>query len=158
MKKAAWISSMVVLMLWNAQPLPADKSASDTISWSSYAEAQNQNQNNQKYFIYFYTDQCPACVQLKKKTFADRMVIDYINANYKPIKVNAAKESKLASRYGIQGVPDLRFVSPKGEDIARWLGYIESKHLLTLLQYIETDSYNKISYKDFVKQQKGQKN
>ena len=42
---------------------------------------------------------------------------------------------------------------PKGKDIGRWLGYIESKHFLTLLKYIETDSYLEISYKEFVKQQ-----
>lgn len=156
MKTPTWIITLALVALWVPLPLSADKGPSNRINWSSYAEAEAKGDGDRKYFIYFYTDQCPACLMLKKNTFSDKAVIDYINANYTPIKVNAGKDPKLAARFRIQGVPDLRFMSPQGKDIGRWLGYIESKRLLTLLQYVETDSYEEISYKEFVKRQNGQ--
>lgn len=153
MKTGAWIVMLLLLALWVPQAHPAGNSPSAQINWFSYAQAQQNHKGERKYFIYFYTDQCPACLMLKKSTFMDASVIDYINRNYTPIKVNANKNPKLASQYRIQGVPDLRFLSPEGKDISRWVGYIDSKHLLTLLKYIETDSYLEISYKEFIKQQ-----
>lgn len=153
MKTGAWIVMLLLFTLY-APPAPLAGSApSNQIKWYTYTEAQEQNSGDRKYLIYFYTDQCPACVMLKKKTFTDQSIIDYVNGKYTPVKVDANKNPKLASQFRIQGVPDLRFLSPKGENIGRWLGFIESKHLFTLLQYIETDSYQEISYKEFVKQQ-----
>ena len=156
MKTTAWIVTLTLLALCVPLPLLAEKSTSNQINWSTYAEAEAQNKGDRKYFIYFYTDQCPACVMLKKNTFSNQAVIDYINANYTPIKVNAGKDTKLAARFQIRGVPDLRFLSPMGEGISRWIGYIESKRLLTLLKYIGSDSYQEMSYKEFVNQQNGE--
>lgn len=155
MKTAPLTIILALLIVWAPHRLHAEIGLSATIDWSSYNEALNQKEDNRKFFLYFYTDQCPACVMLKKNTFSDSTIVHYLNANYTPIKINAAKEPKLASRFGIQGVPDLRFLTPKGKDIARWLGYIESKRLYNLLQYIDTDSYRNISYDEFVKQQEG---
>ncbi len=156
MRTTAWIAALTLLALWVPLPLLAEKSASTQINWSTYAEAEAQSKGDRKYFIYFYTDRCPACVMLKKNTFSNKAVIDYINANYTAIKVNADKDPKLAARFRIQGVPDLRFLSPKGERISSWIGYIGSKRLLSLLQYIESDSYQEMSYKEFVNLQNGE--
>lgn len=153
MKTTVWIMTLTLLVLWSPLSLLAEKSTPHQINWSTYAEAEARTNADRKYFIYFYTDQCPACVMLKKNTFSNKAVIDYINTNYTPIKVNAGKDAKLAARFQIRGVPDLRFLSPKGEGISRWLGYIESKRLLTLLKYIGSDSYQEMSYKEFVTRQ-----
>lgn len=153
MKTPVWTMTLLMLALWVPQPLSAGKALSNQINWISYDEAEAKGAGDRKYFLYFYTDQCPACTRLKKYTFTDKAVIEYINTNYTPVKVNVGKDPKLATRFRIQAVPDLRFLSPNGKDIARWPGYIESQHLLTLLQYIGTNSYEEISFKDFVKRQ-----
>lgn len=154
MKKMTWFITLALFLLCLPNPTSADTALSNEINWTPYATAQSRNTEKRKYFIYFYTEQCGFCNMLEKKTFTDKAVIDYLNSNYTPIRVNAGKEIKLASQFGIQGVPDLRFLTPEGENIARWPGYIETKRLLPLLQYIHTDSYVKISYNDFIKQQK----
>jgi thioredoxin-related protein len=154
MKKITCIVALALTILWMPHPTPAGTGASNKINWASYDNAQNRNSEKRKYFIYFYTDQCGFCSMLEKKTFSDESIIEYINSNYTPVKVNARKESKLATQFGIQGVPDLRFLTAKGEDIARWPGFIETKNLLPLLQYIHTDSYEKTSYKEFLKQKR----
>jgi thioredoxin-related protein len=149
MKKATFII-IALAILWTPQGTLAG--TSKKINWATYDRAQSQNNDNRKYFIYFYTEQCGFCTRLETKTFTDQAVIDYINANYTPVKINAGKEFKLARQFGIRGVPDLRFLTPKGEGIARWPGYIETKNLLPMLQWIHTDSYKIIKYKDYVKQ------
>lgn len=154
MQKTTIFIAITLLLLWMPHPAVADKSASEQINWASYAAAQSRNDDSRKYFVYFYTEQCGYCDMLEKKTFSDRAVIDYINSNYTPIRINAGKEFELASKFGIQGVPDLRFLTSKGDGIARWPGFIETERLLPLLQYIHSDSYESISYKDFLKQNK----
>lgn len=157
MKTPAWMITLALLAaLWVPQPLVAEEGASRQINWLSYTDATAQSAGDRKYFILFYSDHCPTCVRLGKTTLTDKAVIDYINANYTPIKANADKDQKLAALFHIEGVPDLIFLNPKGEEISRWPGYIEGKRLLILLQYIETDSYQKISYMEFVKRQNAQ--
>jgi thioredoxin-related protein len=150
------IQSLVVL-LSIALAIPVQAAAGSrndaNINWSSYAEAQKSGSNGRKYFIYFYSDHCGYCKRLESKTFTDETVIKYINANYTPVRVNAGTERDLAARFGIQGVPDLRFLTPEGENIARWPGYIEGERLIVLLRYIATDSYKSKNFGDFVKEQ-----
>lgn len=155
MKKNTLLITLALFLLWMPLQVLADRGTSDKINWASYANAQSRKDDNRKYFIYFYSEQCGYCNMLEKKTFSDKEVIDYINSNYTPIKINASKEFQLASKFGIQGVPDLRFLTPKGDKIARWPGFIETKRLLPLLQFIHTDSYETITYKDYLKQKKG---
>ena len=123
------------------------------INWSSYADAQRNGSNGRKYFIYFYSDHCGYCKRLESKTFTDATIADYINDNYTPVRVNIDKEQKLAARFGIRGVPNLHFLSPNGENIAQWPGYIESQRLIVMLRYIATDSYKSKNFSDFAKEQ-----
>jgi thioredoxin 1 len=149
-------SLFIIMCIALANPLQAAASSREDvkINWSSYSDAQKNGSNGRKYFIYFYSEHCGYCKRLESKTFTDQAVADYINSNYTPVRVNAGTETSLASRFGIQGVPDLRFLSPKGENIARWPGYIESDRLLILLRYISTDSYKSMNFGDFIKDQK----
>jgi thioredoxin-related protein len=152
------ISSLILFLCIALMVLPAQiaakKQTGANINWSTYDEAQKAGNDSRKFFIYFYTDQCGYCKLLEANTFTDKNVVDYINSNYAPVRVNAGKEINVASRFGIQGVPDLRFLSSEGESIARWPGYIESEPLLAMLRYIHTDSYKEMSFSDFVKRQK----
>ena len=148
-------SLIILLIVALAIPMQAAAGSSGDakINWSSYAEAQKAGSNGRKYFIYFYSEHCGYCRRLESKAFSDATVINYINANYTPVRVNAGTETKLAARFGVQGVPDLRFLSPEGENIARWPGYIESNRLIIMLRYIATDSYKSMNFGDFVKEQ-----
>lgn len=154
MRMPVWIIACA-LMLSVPQLVPADQGTSVKINWSTYADARNRNDGSRKYFVYLFSDECRYCELLEKKTFTDPGVINYLNANYTPVRVNTDKEHRLAAQFGIQGVPDLRFLSPQGESLARWPGYIEGKRLLTLLQYIYTNSYKSVSYGEYVKRNTG---
>lgn len=128
--------------------------AADKINWLSYKDAQQDTSNEaKKLFVYFSSRSCGYCRMLENKTFTDEAVISYLNTNFRPVWVMTDKERKLAQRFSITGVPDLRFLTHEGNAIARWPGYIEAKDLINLLKFVSTDSYQKMSYMDFLKRQ-----
>jgi thioredoxin-related protein len=150
---------IIFLSIALAIPMHAAASSSKNkskINWSSYSDAQKADHNGRKYFIYFYSEHCGYCKMLESKTFSNGDVVDYINANYTPVRVNIEKEANIASRFHVYTIPDLRFLTPEGDNIARWPGYLESDRLLVLLRYISTDSYKNMGFSDFVKGQKGE--
>jgi thioredoxin-related protein len=132
----------------------AEQQPAQSIGWLNFEEAQKQGQDqSRKFLLYFFTDWCGYCRKLDQNTFADKAVVDYINRNFIPVRINSEKMPKIAGRYGVGGVPDIRFLSPSGENIARWPGYIEAPKLLPMLKYIHTDSYQKMGYTEFLKEQ-----
>jgi thioredoxin-related protein len=149
---------LLIILLSVTLTLPMLATASSTgdtkINWSSYADAKKAGNNGRKFFIYFYSVHCGYCRMLESNTFSKDSVADYINANYTPVRVDIEKEKTLASRFHVYSIPDLRFLTPEGEDISRWPGFIESEPLLILLRYIATDSYLNMNFNDFVKGQK----
>lgn len=153
MKRHFFIGLMAALVLSLIPTAhPAAGSAPGAVKWLTFDEAQKIGQEqSQKFLLYFYTDWCGYCRKLDKSTFTDKAVADYINTNFIPVRINSEKMPKVAARYGVGGVPDLRFLTAKGENIARWPGYIEADRFLPLLQYIHTESYQKMSYGDFLK-------
>jgi thioredoxin-related protein len=152
-----WIKSLLLLLLclpafpsaWAADPTKESR-----IRWVDYETVRQQNPpTEKKWFIYFSGENCVYCRKLEKETFSRDDVTEYLNTNYTPVFVVTEKNRRLAMQFGIQGVPDLRFLTTKGEPIARWPGYIEGQHLMALLKYIHTDSYLKMGFQDFIKQQ-----
>lgn len=147
----AFFTATIVILILGATAL-ADSNQTEAIKWLGFDAAQQQgNPANDKYFIYFKSNNCGYCRKLESNAFSSSQIINYINENFIPVRVNVDQDPKLAKRYRVQGVPDLRFLSAEGEDIARWPGYTEADHLLALLKFVHTDSYKKMNFTDFVK-------
>jgi thioredoxin-related protein len=143
--------TILILMLFCTASM-ADSRENTAINWRGFDAAQKQsNPQNKKYFIYFFSDHCGYCRKLEQKAFTNSDIIRYINENFVPVRVNADRELELAQRYRVQGIPDLRFLSPEGDAIARWPGYTEADFLLALLKFVHTDSYKKMNFNEFVK-------
>lgn len=152
-----WIRTvgLVVLLLLVSDAAMAGKKSDGLIKWRSLDAAQQQeNAEKRKFLVFFHADWCTYCHKLEKNAFSDREIAGYINANFVPVKVDAMKESQTAARFGVRGLPDIRFLTPEGEGIAKIPGYVENKQLLTLLKFINTDSYKTMSIKEFSAQEK----
>lgn len=144
----------LLLLILPGITVASQEENSASINWLSYEAVQKQESpTSKKFFLYFFSRNCGYCRLLESKTFKDDAVINYINTNYQPVIINTDTERNLATRFGISGVPDLRFLTNEGNPIARWPGYIEAEQLLTLLKFVHTDSYLKMSYSDFKKQE-----
>jgi hypothetical protein len=77
---------------------------------------------------------------MNKETFTNPALIAYMNQNFIPIKVDSDRESALAQRYRVQGLPTSLFLTDKGEQIARQPGFVTADKLLQIMQYILKDN------------------
>ncbi len=150
------ICTILALVVFSKPPPALSSGSTSRINWLNFEEAEKFRNGDRKFFIYFYADWCTYCHKLKKKTFSEAEIIDFINTHFIPVAVDTDKEKRLASRFGVRSLPDLRFLTPEGEDLARWPGYIEKDHLLLMLKYIHTESYDKMTFMEFVRQQQNQ--
>jgi thioredoxin-related protein len=146
-KRWPWLVIIGILL---AAPGSVTSNSGDTIDWLSYEKAQQLRQDR-KYLVYFNASWCGFCRKMESTTFKDPEIVTFINRNFTPVLVNIDQEKQIAAQYGVRGVPDLRFISSKGEPIARWPGFIKSEQLLPLLKYIHSDSYLTQEYSQFLK-------
>ena len=59
------------------------------INWLSLEKAKKYaKQYDKTIFIYFYKEHCPYCEEMKKETFNDITVINLINNNFFPVKID----------------------------------------------------------------------
>ncbi|MBU3947927.1 MAG: thioredoxin fold domain-containing protein [Proteobacteria bacterium] len=131
--------------------ISANAFASDSIQWHKYEEGTKLCNNNQKkMFLYFYSDSCRYCREIEDKTFKDKSIIDIINKNFIPVKINADKEQNLADTYKIRGWPGVLFISEKEDIIFKNLGFIPPDMFLSILKYVYTDSYKTMSLRSYM--------
>lgn len=60
------------------------------IEWVSFDEAISKNKDNpKKIFVDIYTEWCTWCFKMDKATFTNPTIIEYINENFYPVKLDA---------------------------------------------------------------------
>jgi thioredoxin-related protein len=74
---------------------------------------------------------------MNKKTFKDPSVMAYLNANFVSIRINSDVEKKIASNYGVRGVPITWFIKKNGKKIGPIPGYIPPDTFLSMLKSIQ---------------------
>lgn len=131
---------------------PSQSVSAETIKWYSYDEGMSLGKSqHKKIFINFFAEWCGYCVKMDKSTFVDPEIVSYLNKNFIAIKVDSDRQSAVASRYKVRGLPSSWFVSDNGEQIGNYPGYIPADNLLPILKFIHTDSYKQMAFKDFMK-------
>ncbi len=128
------------------------KGKSGGIKWYNYKEGKARGESeNKKIFLHFYADWCKFCKVMNNTTFKDNAIIEYINENFIPIKVNADKNKSLAAAFSVRGLPVTWFIVDKGANRIGLNGYIPPDQLFPILKYIYTDSYKKMAFDEFKK-------
>lgn len=139
------------LLLLLSRPLDVS-AASGPVKWYSYDQGVALGeQRGKKVLINFYADWCTWCKQMENVTFRDASVGAFINRHFVPVFVDHDKQPQVAARYNVQALPVIWFVGANGEKIAGIPGYMPPDRLLPLLKFISSDSYKKMSYDTFVK-------
>ena len=102
------------------------------VSWEPYAEAKLDEAVNsaRPVVMDFYADWCIPCLELDRKTFTDREVID-LTSNFIRLKVDltyfdSPESEALRKRFNIAGVPTIVFLDKTGQEVAssRVVGYL----------------------------------
>nr|WP_320193060.1 thioredoxin family protein [uncultured Desulfobacter sp.] len=129
--------------------------ASENISWNDYTPGMAlAGKEGKNIFLYFHASWCGYCTKLKKETFTDDRIKDYLNDHFVSIAVDTDKREKLARQWGVRGLPTLWFLEPDGTKINSLPGFATADQLLSILQYIHTQSYKTMSYQEYVQQKK----
>lgn len=131
---------------------PAQINDASTIDWQEYVQGMELAKTQDKpVFLYFHADWCTYCKKLKKTTFQDKAVLNYLKDNFISITVDTDKKKEIAAQWSVRGLPTLWFLKPDNSKISSIPGYIDAKHFLNILKFIHTASYDKMSFKEFVK-------
>lgn len=129
--------------------------ASRSISWNDYTPGMAlAGKEGKNIFLYFHASWCGYCTKLKKETFTDDRIKAYLNDHFVSIAVDTDKREKLARQWGVRGLPTLWFLEPDGTKINSLPGFASADQLLSILQYIHTQSYKNMSYQEYVQQKK----
>lgn len=73
----------------------------------------------------FSAEWCSPCERMEKTTFADARVKELLQRCI-VVKIDTDKEEKLTQQLGVEGLPDIRFVSPEGKLMHRLRGFQET--------------------------------
>lgn len=122
------------------------------LNWYSYEDGMKvAKEENKDVFIEFYGDWCTFCKKMDEVTFSDPVVAEFLDKHFVLIKVNEEKNKKLVKKYLVRSFPWGYFIDAQGKDIGPVPGYWEPKQFLSLLEFIVTDAYQKMTYKEFAK-------
>ena len=148
-KHLAWIGLLLAGMVWLS--VGANSVDAASIGWKGYDEGLSlANKEGKKVMLHFWAEWCGYCKKMEKETFQDKKVIAYLNDYYIPIKVNSDIEQQLAANYFVRGLPTTWFLTKKGEKISNLPGYVPADMFLPILKFVHTDSYEKMSFKEFL--------
>ncbi len=129
----------------------ATQAASNEIQWQNYEKGiAAAKAEGKKIFLHFFTTWCGYCKIMDQKTFKDISVVQYLNENFVPIKVDADQQKELAIQYRVSGLPSNWFLQTDGEKIATRPGYISQEEMISFLKFIHTDSYKKMNLSEFL--------
>ncbi len=151
-KQVAQTQAPAASVTGNADSGNGNAGQNNRINWKDYtpglAQAKTQDKN---VFLYFYAQWCTYCTQLKKTTFLDEKVLAYLEKNFVSISVDTDQNQKLSQTWQVKGLPTMWFLAPDGSRISSLPGYVDGSQFLQILRYIQTESYDKMSFQDFVK-------
>lgn len=129
--------------------------SSDSINWHSYNDGMVLGKNeDKKIFLHFYANWCRYCVKMEKETFHNPALVAYINEYFISIKVdtdkaNTDQQKKIMAGYNVSGLPSTWFIDENGEKISNLPGFIPPSKLLLVLEFIHTNSFKKMTFKQF---------
>ena len=125
------------------------------LNWYNYEDGMELAKKEKKdIFIEFYGDWCTFCKKMDEVTFRHPEVVSLLDKNFILIKVNEEKNQKLVKKYFVRSYPWGYFIDSEGKDIGPVPGYWEPQQFLSLLEFIVSDAYREMTYKEFAKRGK----
>jgi thioredoxin-related protein len=144
------------------------------IKWISWEEAVQLNQKKpKKMMVDVYTDWCGWCKKMDKGAFSDPKVVEYVQANFYAVKLNAEQRADInfnaevfkfipndSGRGGVHslayalldgsmGYPTLVYLNEKYERIMISPGYKESPDILKELKFAAEELYSKTTWEQY---------
>jgi thioredoxin-related protein len=136
------------------------------ITWLKYDVALEQAKKKKKHIIVdFATSWCGWCKKMAATTYQDTQVVNTINRDFVAAEVDGdsynvlklkdgdVTEKGITVQYQVSGYPTTWFLESDGTKIAPAPGYIETKAMLYILNFVRTNANEKMSFKEYVEKQ-----
>jgi len=135
-RKTIWLALLAAwLILSVGASTPA---ANNAIEWHTYKDGMARGKFEKKQiFLHFYADWCVYCKKMEKTTFKDPEVVNALNQDYIPIRVNTDLEPGTAALYNVGPIPDTWFIFDNGEPNGNRRGYISAEEMKVLLKLLK---------------------
>jgi thiol:disulfide interchange protein len=124
MKKIVGFAAFAVLVALSTATF-----AEVTFKTVSFSDAVKQAKKEKKLvMVDYYTTWCGWCKVLDKKTYSNKAVGEYADANMISLKIDAEKGEgiELTKRSAIQGFPTIIFYDGDGKEVSRIVGYVDA--------------------------------
>jgi len=87
---------------------------------------------------------------MEAESFTHSEVIKFLTQNFITVRVDVDKEKKIASNHFVRGLPTSWFLEPDGSKITNIPGYVNPEMFQVILKYIASNSYKKMSLKEYM--------
>lgn len=118
----AWIAAITVF-----PSLGVSQALAQDLEWRfDYTKARQEAlAKNKPLIIDFGSDNCIWCRKLDEITFRDPAIVQILNQQYIPLKIDATRNPGLVEALKIQNFPTLVYASPDGQILGSHEGFIE---------------------------------
>lgn len=130
--------------------------AEKKIEWLSYDEGLARAKAEGKHvFVDFTTSWCGWCKKMEKETFSRPDVIDLVNNNFIPVRVDGDSNNELniegfqitekklsRSEFGVRGYPTFWFLKSDGSKLGNITGYKDAGFMMKALVYVKDYEYD----------------
>ena len=117
-----------------------DHAGIDWIKDDEKLALERASSGNRPLLIDFWAEWCAACKELDHKTFCDPVVTRFVNSNFISLKVDGSKITdeinEIWKRHGVKGLPTVLFLSPSGDEIARFEAFRTVEQVMPLLEEV----------------------
>lgn len=124
---------------------------SQAMAWLPYGKALQKSKSDGKpIFIDVYADYCMPCREMDATTYKDSLVLRSIENEYHSVRLNVQATERivcgalpqpilecLTEKWGVEGVPSIVFLDPKGEVLLSLTGFLTAEELLHIFQQVQ---------------------
>lgn len=136
--------------------LPQKETKPKEIEWLAYDAGLAKAEAEEKHvFIDFTTKWCGWCRKMDKDVFSRPEVIDMVNTNFVPVKVNGDSKKELningykiternltLREFGVRGFPSYWFLKPDGTKLGVISGYKKANYMMEAFEFVKDYKYD----------------
>jgi thioredoxin-related protein len=136
--------------------LPQKETNRKEIEWLAYDIGLAKAKTEEKHvFIDFTTKWCGWCQKMDNDVFSIPEVIDMVNTNFVPVKVNGDSKNELNidgykiteknltfREFGVRGFPSYWFLKPDGTKLGVISGYKKANYMMQAFKFVKDYRYD----------------